>query len=101
MMAIAICSLGHGLYLTAVPRSTQPCILSGYLIYRVPNQSNPMRGEASAMAGMLPLPCYTVWSHIMCMCVPVASRPGCLQKANRYRLADTVFSLLILLTLLS
>jgi len=55
-----------------------------------------MRGEASAMAGMLPLPCYTVVPYHG-MCVPVAARPGCLQKANRYSLADTAFSFLILL----
>ena len=31
MVATAICSLGHGLCPTAVPRSTQPCISLGSL----------------------------------------------------------------------
>ena len=47
-MAAAICSLGHGLHLTAVPRLTQPCIHSGPL--------NRVPPSARIKAGMLPLP---------------------------------------------
>jgi len=47
-MATAICSLRYGLRLTAVPRSTQPCIPSGSL-NRVPS-------SAGVRAGMPPLP---------------------------------------------
>ena len=43
-MATAICSLGHGLRLTAVPRSTQPCISSGSL--------NRVSASAAVRAGM-------------------------------------------------
>jgi len=46
-MATVICSLGHGLLLTAVPMSTQPCIRLG-LLNRVP-------ALAGVRAGVLPL----------------------------------------------
>ena len=44
MMAAATCSLGHGLYLTAAPRSTQPCIPLGSL--------NRVQALAEVKAGM-------------------------------------------------
>jgi len=47
-MATVICSLGYGLRLTAMPRSTQPCIPSGSL--------NRVSASAGVRAGMLPLP---------------------------------------------
>jgi len=48
-MATAICSLGHGLRFSAVPRSTQSCITSGSL--------NRVPASAGIRAGMSPLPC--------------------------------------------
>ena len=44
----AIRSLGHGLRLTAVTKSTQPCIPSGSL--------NRVRDSAAVRAGISPLP---------------------------------------------
>jgi len=44
----ATCSLGHGLRLTAMPRSTQPCIDSGSL--------NRVPASDGVRAGMSPLP---------------------------------------------
>ena len=49
VMAIAIRSLGHGLCLTAVPWSTQPCIPSGS-INRVPASAR-VRAEMSHLPG--------------------------------------------------
>jgi len=46
-LVTAVCSLGHGLHLTAVPGSTQPCIPSGSLD-RVP-------ALTGVRAGMSPL----------------------------------------------
>jgi len=48
-VATAICSLGNGLHLTAVPRSTQPYIPSGSL--------NRVPALAGVRAGMSPLLC--------------------------------------------
>jgi len=53
-MAAAMCSIGHGLHLTAVPRSTQPCILLGSL-YR-----------AGVMAGMSSLLGDPIWHVSSC-----------------------------------
>ena len=72
----AMCSLGHGLRLIAVPRSTQPCITSGSL--------SQVPASAGVRAGMSPLPggrslCDPTWhvnSH--------SSDAGCLAKANHY-----------------
>ena len=47
-MAAAICSFGHGLHLTAVPRPTKLCILKGSL--------NRAPASAGVTAGMSPLP---------------------------------------------
>jgi len=47
-MTIVICNLGHGLRLTAVPRSTQPCISSGSL--------NRVPASVGVRARMSPLP---------------------------------------------
>jgi len=44
----AKCSLGHGLRLIALPRSTQPCIPPGSL--------NRVPASAGVRAGMSPLP---------------------------------------------
>ena len=49
-MANAICSLGHGLRLTAVPRSTQPCIPSGSL-NRVPASAGVRPGLSALPSG--------------------------------------------------
>ena len=46
--ASVTCSLGHGLHLTAVPRSTQPCTPLGSL--------NRVPASAGVRAGMSPLP---------------------------------------------
>ena len=47
-MATAKCSLGHGLHLTAVRRSTRPCIPSGSL--------NRVPASSGVRAGLSPLP---------------------------------------------
>jgi len=47
-MATVMCSLGHGLRFIAMPRSTQPCILSRSL--------NRVPVSAGVRAGMSPLP---------------------------------------------
>jgi len=62
-MATAVCSLGHGMHLTAMPRSTQPCIPFGWL------------NRVAASAGTL---------CAYGMQVPMAARLGCLPKANCY-----------------
>ena len=57
-MATAKCSLGHGLHLTAVRRSTRPCIPSGSL-NRVPASS--WEGGIVTSAGWQVTPCDPMW----------------------------------------
>ena len=59
VMAIAIRSLGHGLCLTAVPWSTQPCIPSGSL-NRVPASAKG-KGRNVTSAGWQVTLCDPIW----------------------------------------
>ena len=51
VMATVICSLGHGLRLTAVPRSTPPCIASMSLD-RVPDSAGGKGGNVTVRSHM-------------------------------------------------
>jgi len=59
-MATAICSLGHGLRLTAMSRPTQPCIPSSSL-NRVPTSAGSGKGGNVTSAGWQVTLCNPIW----------------------------------------
>jgi len=80
-MATVICSLGHGLRLTAVPRSTPPCIPSMSL------------DRVSASAGGKGHNCQTAGVHRIKQCLGLAIRKLILHATGR-RLCGDVWTLL-------